>query len=172
MLEHQDYFKLLYTNTEFRLYKRVYVNPTFMGVFDVGLTGPTINNSILGFVSDNMSLGPSIHGYLGVDLNQVPNQIVNVTVNIGYLSEGVLSYQNTTSSMYQSNKTFTYIHWNIAASNKTISLRSISGLIEYRDNQGNIMTSTYSFASSNNIRILNINGEYKIYSGIGLQSSE
>ena len=172
MLEHQDYFKLLYTNTEFRLYKRVYVNPTFMGVFDVGLTGPTINNSILGFVSDNMSLGPSIHGYLGVDLNQVPNQIVNDTVIIGYLSEGVLSYQNTTSSMYQSNKTFTYIHWNIAASNKTISLRSISGLIEYRDNQGNIMTSTYSFASSNNIRVLNINGEYKIYSGIGLQSSE
>ena len=169
MLEHQKYFKLLYTNTEFRLYKRIYVDPFFQGVFDVGVTHQKINNSILGVVSNNMTLGSSIHGYLALDLSQAPNQVINVTIQITYLSENVLSYYNTTYSTYHLNTAFTSIPWSIPVSNNTIMLKNISGLVEYHNNHGVLLTLPYSFGSTSTIPISNVNGEYQISSGTGLE---
>ena len=167
-MEHPSYFELLHENSEFRLFKRIFTEPSFYGPFDIGISINTIDTSLSGIIPTDLVMTNPPIGYVDLDLAALDIPMVNISLsyNISLDNEEIMFSKFIPFIPISSNPI--RIDWEFSL-NTSFSWKNLEVNITYTSTQNETMIESWRYATEPSIEFTKETDAFLLTKGPGLK---
>ena len=158
LLENPQLFNLVFNNSDFRLYKRLFNQANFFGPFDTGLQSSTSTVPILGLVPQTTFNGSDLTQYVNLFFPTSKFQQLNLTVQSQLNTTSDITLTNNYTFQQLSDDMFT-VSWNIPF-NDSFSITGLSINATVLDSQNHLANYFWSFEASTPVNIVKIKNNF------------
>ena len=161
MLENQYYFKEIYKNTEFRLFRTIFRDTDFLGPYDIFLVGKESKTSAFGdsLIATSYKTPTTIE--IPIDVSLIKNSSVNISLQIDYeINHTIKSETSSVNYNFISNN-FITLTYDFGAFD-SLKVFNVTTTLSYQDANGHVINKKVRFFSISGINIYKIDSIYQI----------